>query len=191
MKRTSIIIALTLFLSASTAFARVPVQVNVGANANANASTTANDRGELASEAHRSAVASFVQSLRAVANRDGGIGAEVRAVAKSQNDSDATTTDAIAKVESRSAFKTFLLGTDWESIGMLRSQIARDSADVKRLQAAHDKTTDVTVRADLGTQIDVLKAEQAKIEAFVTLHESTFSLFGWFTRLFVSADAGE
>src|SRR3989338_6929252 len=104
--------------TSTAASANGDIRSNAGANANA--STTANDRGELTSEEHRSVVASFVQSLRAVANRDGGIGAEVRAVAKSQNDGDTTTTDAIAKVEGRSAFKTFLIGTDWESIGMLR-----------------------------------------------------------------------
>jgi hypothetical protein len=154
------------------------------AQMNAHASTTSGEQGTLMSEAHQSVVASFVQSLLADANRDGGIGAEVRAVAKSQSDSASTTADAIVKVENRSGVLSFLIGSDWKNIGVLRSEIAKGTADTARLQTAIKKTTAVAVRADLEAQLGVLKTEQAKIEAFVDAHENSFSLFGWFTKLF-------
>jgi hypothetical protein len=166
------------------------------ANANARASakattttgtTTANSNGQ--GEAHRSAVATFVHSLLAIADRDGGIGAEVRAVAQAQNDAASTTAEAMAKVEGRSALATLFVGTDWKSIGILKQEIQRTASDIARLEALLDDTTDATVRADLETQITALKDEQAKIEAFVEAHEDSFSLFGWFTKLFASASA--
>lgn len=163
---------------------------NVRASANATTTTgttTAGSNGQ--GEAHRSAVATFVHSLLAIADRDGGIGAEVRAVAQAQNDAATTTAEAMAKVENRSALATLLLGTDWKSIGVLKSEIRRTESNIARLEALLDDTTDVTVRADLETQIQALKDEQVKIEAFVEAHEDSFSLFGWFTKLFASASA--
>jgi hypothetical protein len=153
---------------------------------NENASTTAGGNGERMSEAHRSVVATFVKSLLADANRDGGIGEEVRAVAQSQNDSASTTADAIVKVENRSKVMSFLFGTDWKNLGAIRSEIAKGNGDMQRLESALNKTTDASVRADLTTQIATLKAEQDKVQAFVDAHANSFSLFGWFTKLFVS-----
>lgn len=150
------------------------------------ASTTSRGKGEDMSSEHRSAVAAFVQSLLRVADRDGGIGAEVRAVAQSQNDSASSTAEAIAKVENRSKLWSFLFGTDWKNVGMLRSQLAKTDADAARLETALAEATDASVKADLQAQITALKAEQAKVETFVEAHEKSFSLLGWFTKLFVS-----
>lgn len=153
------------------------------------ASTTSRGKGKDISSEHRSTVAAFVQSLLRVANRDGGIGAEVRAVAQSQNESASTTAEAIAKVESRNRFMSFLFGTDWKNVGTLRSELARADADVDRLEAALAEATDASVKADLQMQITALKAQQEKIETFVEAHEKSFSLLGWFTKLFVSTSA--
>jgi hypothetical protein len=153
--------------------------------ASANASTT----GQLTAEAHRSSVASFVQSLLSVADRDGGIGAEVRAVAQSQQESASTTAEAVAKVEGRSKVMTFLFGSDWKNLGSLRSEAAKAAADMKKLEAALDDATSASVRADLEAQITVLKEQQEELVSFIAEHESSFSLFGWFTKLFVKAEA--
>ena len=162
--------------------------VDAGVNASAtgtqarevHASTTANSK----AEEHRSAVATFVASLLSSADRDGGIGDEVRAVAQSQNDSASTTVEAMTQIEGRSKIKTFFLGSDWKNLGTLRSQTVKGSADITRLESARDNTSDATIRANLSVQIDALKAEQAKIQTFVDTHASSFSLFGWFTKLF-------
>lgn len=154
-----------------------------------NASTTARGNGGDISEEHRSAVASFVQSLLQAADRDGGIGADVRAIAKSQNDSASTTAAAIRKVENRSSLKSFLFGTDWKNIGTLRSQIARSENDSIRLEESIGEASDASVKADLEAQLKALKAEQAKVQAFVDTQANKFSLLGWFTKLFVSASA--
>lgn len=153
------------------------------------ASTTSRGKGEDISGEHRSAVAIFVQSLLRIANRDGGIGAEVRAVAQSQNESASTTAEALAKVESRSKLWAFFFGTDWKSVGKIRSELAKTGSDVRRLETTLTETSDVSVKADLTAQLTALKAEQAKIEAFVESHEKSFSLLGWFTKLFVSTSA--
>ena len=153
-----------------------------------NASTTSRGKGDGISSEHRSAVATFVQSLLRVADRDGGIGAQVRAVAQSQNDSASTTAEALAKVEGRSKIWSFFFGTDWKNVGKLRSEIAKAGSDAARLETAIAQATDASVKADLTAQLAALKAEQTKIETFVDSHENSFSLLGWFTKLFVSTE---
>jgi hypothetical protein len=165
------------------------------AEARLHASTTAKDDSAAehheadVSANHRSAVAAFVQKLLHVADRDGGIGAKVRAVAQSQNESASTTAEAIARVEARNAFLSFLIGSDWKNIGTLRSEIAKTSGDAARLQAAISSTTDASVKADLEAQLHALQTEKARVETFVEAHEKSFSLFGWFTKLFVKGSA--
>jgi hypothetical protein len=135
-------------------------------------------------ERHQSAVAAFVRSLLSDADRDAGIGAEVRAVARSQNDSASTTAFMIAKIESRGSFATFFLGSDWGNLGTLRSELVKDAADIARLKTAMGSTTDSAVRADLQIQIDAMQAEQTNIQQFIDARENAFSLFGWATKLF-------
>ena len=147
--------------------------------------TRATTTGQINAETNRSTVATFVKSLLNIADRDGGIGVEVREIAKSQNDSATTTAVAIAEVEGRSSIKTFLIGSDYKNLGVIRSELATTSNNIARLKALLDKTTDATVRAELNVQIQALETEQARIDAYVEAHESTFSLFGWFAKLFV------
>lgn len=176
----------------------VNVDVNTEANIGVGAQTRGNDTSasstnkvEVSSDEkatsstnHRSVVATFVRSLLDVADREDGIGAEVRAVAHSQNDSATTTAFAMAKVDDRGSVKTFFLGSDYRDLGIIRSELATTSNNIARLKAVLNDTTNVSDRAELSAQIQVLENQQVKINAYVNAHENTFSLFGWFMRMF-------
>ncbi len=148
-------------------------------------STDANSQGQLTAESHRSTVASFVESLLSVANREGGIGAQVRVIAQAQNDSASTTAEAITKVESRNSLKTFLIGSDYKNLGQLRSEIVTTQNNIDQLKKLEAQATSDADKAELTVQIKALEDSQVKVEAFVKAHESSFSLFGWFVKLFV------
>lgn len=129
---------------------------------------------------HRSTVSLFVQSLLNVANRDqGGIGAQVKVIAQAQNDSEKSTDEAIQKLEHRSSFKTFFVGTDYTSIGEIRSEMQVTANHINQLKTLADRTTDASVKAELQAQITLMEKEQLQLEAFLKAHESQFSLFGW------------
>lgn len=153
-----------------------------GTNAKNDNATSTN--GQLTAQEHRSAVASFVKSLLDVADREGGIGPQVRVVAQAQNDSASTTEAAIAKVESRSPLTTILFGSDYKSLGQLRSEMVTTQNNVDQLNKLMAKATNDADKTELATQIKALEDSQAKVSAFVDLHENSFSLFGWFTKWF-------
>lgn len=131
---------------------------------------------------HRSTVANFVQSLLLVADREEGIGAQVRVIARAQNDSASSSVVAITKLESRGKIRNFFFGTDYKSVGQLRSEIEVTQANIKNLQNLLEKTTDVNSKVELQAQIKVLQETEIKLDAFIKAHEVSFSLFGWFNK---------
>ena len=140
--------------------------------------TTTKSRSSTGQE-HMSAVARFVQSLLAVADRDGGIGAQVRMIAQAQNNTASSTASAIAKLESRGKLMTFLFGTDYKSVGQVRSDMVTTKANLENLQKLLSNTTSTSTNTELEAQIKALQDSQVKLEAFIKAHESSFSLFGW------------
>lgn len=151
---------------------------------NKSESSSTDDNGKFSSESHRSMVAAFVHSLLGVADREGGIGAQVRAVAQSQNDSASVTATAFEKVEGRGSFHTFLTGSDYKNLGVLRSQIASTSANIMKIKAVLPQVTNKVDRTELNAQIKVLEDEQVKTDAYINAKENAFSLFGWLNRMF-------
>ncbi len=144
--------------------------------------------GQLTAQVHRSTVATFTQSLLAVADREGGLGAQIRIIAETQKNSEATTTEAIEKIASRSSLKTLFIGSDYKNLGILRSEMVATQNHIDQLNVILTNATDASIRTTLSAQISALALDQANIQSFVKTHEKSFSFFGWFVNLFVKTD---
>jgi len=145
----------------------------------------AQNNGKANGAEHRSAVATFVQNLLNVADKEqNGIGEQVRTVAKEQNENKDGVADAIDKVQNRNKIKTFLIGTDYKNIGQLRSEMVKTGNQIDRLKRLIDKTINTESKTVLQAQLQALTQEQQKIEDFIKANESKFSIFGWFVKLF-------
>ena len=143
--------------------------------------TTKNTTGQ----EHRSDISKVVQSLRSVAGQDSNIGQEVSKIAKEQEDSAKEVEEAMDEVDSVGGFRQLFLGTDYKNLGVLRSELVKTQSAIDRLTKALGRAMDESVKADLQKQIDALKANLSKAEAFAKDHESKFSFLGWFVKLFV------
>jgi uncharacterized protein YaaQ len=141
-------------------------------------------KGSITSESHRSAVSKYVQSLLEIADGSVGIGEKVRVIANQQNNSKEIVANAIDEVSTKGGFKTFLFGTDYKNLGVIRSEIAKSDNEIEKLKSLIQENTDSIIKATLETQMNALLVEQAKIESFIKLHESKFSLLGWFVKMF-------
>jgi len=137
--------------------------------------------GQINAEQHGSAVAGFVQSLLQVADREGGIGQQVRTIAQQQNQSASTTIRAMEQVRARSKIKTFLFGTDYKNLGALRNEVVQTRNRLEQLNRLMESAQDQT---ELQNQIQNLEQEQEKIDNFIQEQETKFSLFGWLSKLF-------
>lgn len=143
-----------------------------------------NNNGEINSETHRSVVATFVQDLLSVADRNTGIGESVKVIAQEQNDSENQVADKINTIENRSKVKTFFIGSDYKNLGALRSEMVKTNNRTDQLKRLVDKTTNTEDKTTLQNQITALEQEQTKINDFITQNESKFSLFGWVSKFF-------
>jgi len=153
--------------------------------AKADNDNSTSSKGQINAEEHRSAVANFVQGLLNVADREeGGIGQQVRVIAQQQNDSEGTTTQAIEEVEKRNKIKTFLFGSDYKNLGVLRSEMVHTRNRLDQLNRLMTNTQNATDTAETQSQIQILEQEQTKIENFIKAQEGKFSLFGWLLKLF-------
>lgn len=141
------------------------------------------NQGQINAESHRSAVATFVQSLLKVADREVGIGETVRLIAQGQNDSKEKSVEAIDKIEKRSKLKTFLIGEDYKNLGELRSEMVKGRNSIEQLKRLVEKAKDKDNIIELKAQIQKLEEEQIRIENFIKDNEDQFSLFGWVAKL--------
>ncbi|MCX6764486.1 MAG: hypothetical protein NTU58_02140 [Candidatus Nealsonbacteria bacterium] len=141
-------------------------------------------QGQINAEQHRSAVANFVQNLLQVANREEGIGQEVRVIAQQQNQSASTTIQAMEKVQARSKVKTFFFGSDYKNLGALRSETVQTKNRLEQLNRLMVNVQNEGDKTEFQNQIQVLEQEQTRIESFIKAQEGKFSLFGWLVKLF-------
>jgi len=148
-----------------------------------NQGQTQPQKGQANAEQHRSTVANFVQSLQGIAGREEGIGQQVRTIARQQNQSATTTIQAMEKVQTRSRIKTFLIGTDYENLGTLRSEMVQTRNRLEQLNRLVEDVQNEGDKTELQNQIQTLEQEQTRIENFIKAQESKFSLFGWLVKL--------
>ncbi len=189
----SLVLAVTvIFLGTSLAMAQRTTAEIQGANkvgqgqGGGNGTSTQgqlkNQNGQVNAEEHRSAVANFVQTLlKTASTTKGTIGEQVRIIAREQNNTTASTTEAIEKIQKRNKIKTFLLGSDYRNLGALRSEMVQTRNRIEQLNRVMGKTASTT---EVQTQLQNLEQEQTKMEDFVKAQENKFSLFGWLVKLF-------
>jgi len=148
-----------------------------------NQEQTQAQQGQINAEQHRSTVANFVQSLNGIADRETGIGQQVRTIAQQQNQSASTAIQAMEKVQTRSKVKTFFFGTDYKNLGTLRSEMVQTRNRLEQLNRLMENVQNEGDQTELQNQIQTLEQEQTKIESFIRAHEGKFSLFGWLVKL--------
>lgn len=144
------------------------------------ASSTDRDQGET----NRSAVATRVQELLRVADRDGGIGEQVREVAREYASSTERVEKAKTEVEGRPSWMQVLIGADYRNLGALRSEVVTTENQINRLSEARDRAVSAEVKASLETEIAALRDTASSTKAFIEEKESGFSLLGWLFRMF-------
>lgn len=143
------------------------------------------EKDEIDTEEHKSVVSDFVQGLLNVADKEKGTrGEQIKSIAKEQDGNKNDIADKIEKIKERSKFKTFLIGTDYRTIGQLRSEIAKTDNQIEQLSKIVDQTTNVDTKKVLQDQISNLKQQQAKVTNFLDVNAQKFSLFGWFAKMF-------
>jgi len=140
-----------------------------------------------AANEHRSAVANFVQSLLDVADRQalGGIGEQVREIAKQQNDSEEKVTSDLEKVKNKNQIRKFLFGTDFGATKEIKKEMQDATKRLNELKKIKGEVVNLEDKAILEEQIKNFQEEINNVLTEVKNEEGKFSLFGWAKKLFI------
>jgi hypothetical protein len=104
-------------------------------------------------------------------------------VAQEAENAEVETVEAIEEVEDEGGFKKFLVGTSYKNLGQLRSSLAHNENQIRKLIRISESVTDEATKAIIDEQLIALTQERERIKTVITNNETGFSLLGWVFRL--------
>ena len=132
---------------------------------------------------HMSIVAQKVQELFQL-KTTGGIGDQVRQVARDQNQAQTQIQTQLNKIDSKGQLAKFLTGTDYEAVKNLRNQLAQNQLRIRLLEQLKNQLTNVGDQTMIQETIQALIQENTSLQDKIVSEEEMKSLFGWLFKLF-------
>ena len=132
----------------------------------------------------RSRVATAVQALLAVADREGGIGEQVREIAKSQQNSHGEAEDALEQAKERKGWVKFLIGPNYKQISLVEDRLEEINQQLEELKDLRGKLTNPEDSTLLDSQVQAIAQLQSELQSEVEDSKKGFSLFGWLAKFF-------
>jgi len=133
----------------------------------------------------RSQVANAVQEMLQVADRNGGIGQQVRVIAQAQNQNQEKLEVNMEKVQSRSSIIKFFIGPDYREINNAKKLLEQNREHIRQLNEIKSQLMIQADQQNLAQQVQVLEEANLEIENSLEVEQKGFSLFGWALKLFV------
>ncbi len=132
----------------------------------------------------RSQVAEAVQEMLQVAERNGGIGQQVRIIAQNQTQNQEKIETGLNKIQGRGAFTRFFIGADYSEINNVKKLLDQNQEQIKDLNQLKGQIDNQDDLNGLNQQIEILNQANSEIMESLDLSQKGFSLFGWFVKMF-------
>jgi hypothetical protein len=131
----------------------------------------------------RSEVANAVELMLQVADREGGIGEQVRLIAQNQNKNQEEIENNLEQVENRGGVAKFLIGPNYGQINKAEKLLEQNRENISQLNEIKTQLTNEADAQIIANQIEVLEQANVQIENSLKNAEKGFSLFGWMFKL--------
>ena len=135
-------------------------------------------------EQRRSVVANAVQEIVKVADRNGGIGQEIKVIAQTQTQNQEKLETGIQKIQSRSGFAKFFIGPNYSEIKSSQKLLEQNREQIQKLNEARTQIVNQGDQLQVIEQIQALEQVNQQIETLLSESQKGFSLFGWLFRIF-------
>lgn len=142
-----------------------------------------NSRSENARQ-HMSIVAQKVEELLADPTLTGGIGEQIREVAKAQNDAQQQVQEKFQKISSRGQVYKFFFGPDYKSIKDLNALMEQNQLRIIQMEELMNKLANEGDKSMIQETIEALTQMNTSLSEMIAQEEKTFSLFGLLSRIF-------
>jgi hypothetical protein len=131
----------------------------------------------------RSEVSNVVQTLLQLADRNGGIGEQVRVIAQNQNQNQIKLQQSAESLQDRGGFLKFLVGPNYGELKNAQAALEQNKEQIKQLNQIRTQLSNEGDQQQLADQIKVLEQANQQVEITLTNAQGGFSLFGWLSRL--------
>lgn len=149
-------------------------------NSNSNSNSSSKP---ISSDQKGSGVANAVQAMLQIADRNGGIGQQVKTIAQAQTQNQAKLEANLEKVQSRSGFAKFLVGPNFGEIKDAQKTMAQNKEQIRQLNQLRTQLSNEGDQLQLTEQIKTLEQANLNIENSLQKAQGGFSLFGWLNKL--------
>jgi len=132
----------------------------------------------------RSQVANAVQEMLQLAERNSGIGQQVKEIAQTQTQNQEKIEASLQKIQSRGGFSKFFIGANYGEINNAKKVLEQNQEQVKKLNQVQNQLVNQGDQQQLSEQIKTLEKTNLEIENLLGTEQKGFSLFGWVFRMF-------
>jgi len=133
---------------------------------------------------HMSVVSQKVEELLTTQGAKGGIGQQISAVAREQQQAQEEIEGELDGLEARRGWVKKLFGPNHKAIRNLRQQMEQNQLRVQQLTQLQNQVANQADKTQLREAIQVLVEQNAALEERIQTEEQTGSLFGWLFKLF-------
>ena len=158
-------------------------QIQVNTKENESAGEVVGNRSEKARD-HMSEVAKKVEELLLSSEVVGGIGSEVRQVAREQNEAQVEIEGEYEKLDLRQGWVKKIFGPDYKAIKNLRKQMEQNQVRVRQLERIQVQVMNEGEKQQLAEMISAIVNENMALEEKIQAEEDIGSIFGWLSKLF-------
>lgn len=144
---------------------------------------TSNGKSSNSSEQRKSQVASAAQAMLQIADRNSGIGQQVKVIAQNQNQNQIKLEKNVEKIQDRGGFAKFFIGANYGEIKDAQKTLEQNKEQIKQLNQIRTQLSNQGDQQQLTEQIKVLEQANQEIETLITDAQEGFSLFGWLNRI--------
>ena len=131
-----------------------------------------------------SVVSQKVKELLASEDRLGGIGQEVREIARLQNQAQEKIQIHAAEMASRSGLLKKLIGPDFKAINGLRQELAQNQLRIKNLEELKTEVANLAEETQIQETVEAIIEQNTALENQINEEEDLPSVFGWLIKLF-------
>ncbi|HRY60070.1 MAG TPA: hypothetical protein P5096_01690 [Patescibacteria group bacterium] len=132
----------------------------------------------------RSRVATAVQEMLQIADRNGGIGQQVREIAQAQNQEFEDAEASLTRAQERTGFVKFFIGPNYGKIYDAEKRMERVQERIQELIQLKTQLSNSGDQQLLQQHIQNLEQVKTELQNKLQEEQKGFSLFGWAFRLF-------
>ena len=136
------------------------------------------------SEQRKSTVANAVQEMVRVAERNGGVGQEIKTIAQTQTQNQEKLETGLQKIQNRGGFARFFIGPNYGEIKESQKLLEQNKEQIQKLNQLRAQIIGQKDQQQIAEQIQLLGQTTQQIESTLDEAQKGFSLFGWMFKLF-------